>query len=79
MDNGCTAVILLPGKLKPVIAHRDLNSRNVLVTSDLSCVICDFGFALAVESRRTAGDAASVDVQRSAVTDVSLTPTSTRH
>ena len=69
MDNGCTAVILLPGKLKPVIAHRDLNSRNVLVTNHLSCVICDFGFALAVQSRRSPHDV-DVDVQRSAVTDV---------
>lgn len=31
---------------KPCIVHRDLNSRNILVKSDLSCCICDFGFAL---------------------------------
>lgn len=31
---------------KACIAHRDLNSRNVLVKSDLSCCIGDFGFAL---------------------------------
>ena len=30
------------------IVHRDLNSRNILVKSDLSCCICDFGFAMQV-------------------------------
>ncbi|XP_030372022.1 bone morphogenetic protein receptor type-2 [Scaptodrosophila lebanonensis] len=33
---------------KPCVAHRDLNSRNVLVKADLSCCIADFGFALKV-------------------------------
>lgn len=37
------------GKL--CIAHRDINTRNILVRSDLSCVICDLG--LAVIPRRT--------------------------
>lgn len=31
---------------KPSIVHRDLNSRNILVKTDLSCCISDFGFAL---------------------------------
>lgn len=31
---------------KPSIVHRDFNSRNILVKSDLTCVISDFGFAL---------------------------------
>ena len=30
---------------KPVIAHRDLKSRNVLVKDDLECCISDFGSA----------------------------------
>ncbi|XP_055612400.1 bone morphogenetic protein receptor type-2 [Uranotaenia lowii] len=33
-------------QVKPCICHRDLNSRNILVKPDLSCCICDFGFAL---------------------------------
>lgn len=32
--------------IKPCICHRDLNSRNILVKADLSCCICDLGFAL---------------------------------
>lgn len=36
---------------KPCIVHRDLNSRNILVKSDLSCCICDLG--LAVVPKRT--------------------------
>lgn len=31
---------------KPSIAHRDLNTRNILVRSDLSCCICDLGLAV---------------------------------
>lgn len=36
---------------KPCIAHRDLNTKNILVKADLSCCICDLG--LAVVPRRT--------------------------
>ncbi|KAH8259528.1 hypothetical protein KR026_005955 [Drosophila bipectinata] len=33
---------------KPCVAHRDINTRNILVQADLSCCIADFGFALKV-------------------------------
>lgn len=33
---------------KPCVAHRDFNSRNVLVRADRTCCIADFGFALKV-------------------------------
>lgn len=33
------------GISKPPIAHRDLKSKNILVKSDLTCVISDFGLA----------------------------------
>ncbi|XP_063293600.1 anti-Muellerian hormone type-2 receptor [Pelobates fuscus] len=38
---------------KPVIAHRDLNSDNVLVTEDSSCIISDFGLSVVLEGCRT--------------------------
>ena len=31
---------------KPAIAHRDLKSRNILVKSDLTCVIADLGLCV---------------------------------
>lgn len=31
---------------KPCIAHRDINTRNILVRTDLSCCICDLGLAV---------------------------------
>lgn len=31
---------------KPAIAHRDLKSKNILVKSDLTCVIADLGLAV---------------------------------
>ncbi|CAH1127689.1 unnamed protein product [Ceutorhynchus assimilis] len=31
---------------KPCVAHRDLNSKNILVRGDLSCCICDLGLAI---------------------------------
>jgi hypothetical protein len=31
---------------KPAIAHRDIKTRNILVKSDLSCCIADFGLAV---------------------------------
>lgn len=37
---------------KLCIVHRDLNSRNILVKSDLTCCLCDFGFAMKVNSSR---------------------------
>ncbi|CAG9856657.1 unnamed protein product [Phyllotreta striolata] len=42
---------------KPCIAHRDVNSRNILVRGDLSCCISDLG--LAVVPKRTENKALS--------------------
>lgn len=36
-------------KCKPAIAHRDIKSNNILVKSDLSCCIADFGLAVALQ------------------------------
>ncbi|XP_067646680.1 uncharacterized protein wit [Eurosta solidaginis] len=40
--------IIRGDEYKPCIAHRDFNSRNVLVKADRTCCIGDFGFALKV-------------------------------
>ncbi|KAG8222924.1 hypothetical protein J437_LFUL000218, partial [Ladona fulva] len=39
-------------KAKPCVSHRDLNSRNVLVKSDLTCCLCDFGFAMKISGSK---------------------------
>lgn len=31
---------------KPAVCHRDINSRNILVRRDLSCVLSDFGLSM---------------------------------
>ena len=37
------------------IAHRDLTSRNVLVKTDGTCVLADFGYALRLEGKHLNG------------------------
>ncbi|KAL3312636.1 Activin receptor type-2A [Cichlidogyrus casuarinus] len=43
--------------LKPSIAHRDFKSSNVLIKSDLSCCIADFGLSLKFMNNQSIGDA----------------------
>nr|XP_046220074.1 bone morphogenetic protein receptor type-2-like [Oncorhynchus gorbuscha] len=44
---------LLRGDIyKPAISHRDLNSRNVLVKKDGTCVISDFGLSMKLTGNR---------------------------
>uniref|UniRef100_H3D6Y2 receptor protein serine/threonine kinase n=1 Tax=Tetraodon nigroviridis TaxID=99883 RepID=H3D6Y2_TETNG len=39
---------------KPAVSHRDLNSRNVLVKADGTCVIIDFGLSMKLTGNRPA-------------------------
>ncbi|XP_037831943.1 activin receptor type-2A isoform X2 [Kryptolebias marmoratus] len=45
----------IPGH-KPAIAHRDFKSKNVLLKSDLTACIADFGLALRFEAGKSPGD-----------------------
>ncbi len=42
---------------KPTVAHRDFKSKNVLLKSDFSACIADFGLALRFEPHQSVGDA----------------------
>lgn len=41
---------------KPSIAHRDFKSKNVLLKSDMTACIADFGLALVFYSGKPCGD-----------------------
>lgn len=34
------------------VVHRDLTSRNILIKSDGSCMLCDFEFAICVSGSK---------------------------
>ncbi|XP_033624844.1 bone morphogenetic protein receptor type-2-like [Asterias rubens] len=55
------------GSHRPAIVHRDINSRNILVKSDLTCVIGDFGFAMKVFGSSVVREG---DEDNSTITDV---------
>ncbi|OCT61334.1 hypothetical protein XELAEV_180473594mg, partial [Xenopus laevis] len=44
--------LLRGDQYKSAISHRDLNSRNVLVKSDGTCVISDFGLSMRLTGNR---------------------------
>lgn len=51
----------VPGKypqdpIKPAVAHRDFKSKNVLLKSNMTACIADFGLALVFEFGKSCGD-----------------------
>jgi serine/threonine protein kinase len=46
----------IDGFYKPCIAHRDVKTKNILVKSDLSCCISDFGLALKFDENEKPGE-----------------------
>ncbi len=57
---------------KPTVGHRDLNSRNVLVRQDLSCVIADLGFCTSAKGSNVILKGRVENAEQTSLTDVSL-------
>lgn len=47
------------GRYKVAIAHRDIKSSNILVKSDLTCCLCDFGLALRLDNNLSVDELAN--------------------
>ena len=58
-------------KVKPSIAHRDFNTRNILVKADLTCCICDLGFAMKIQGSKFYRNGQEENAEQSSLTDVS--------
>ena len=65
------SVIVKGDQNKPAIAHRDLNSRNVLVKPDLTCAICDFGFAMKISGGNFYRNGQQENAEHASLNDVS--------
>ena len=57
--------------MKPTVAHRDINSRNILVKADLTCCICDFGFAMKIVTSRLTDSGTNENEDHASLADVS--------
>ncbi|XP_021341676.1 uncharacterized protein LOC110442406 isoform X2 [Mizuhopecten yessoensis] len=55
---------------KPSVAHRDINSRNILVNYDLSCVIADFGFGITMMGSKIIRNGHYENAEHSSLQDV---------
>ncbi|XP_060063193.1 bone morphogenetic protein receptor type-2-like [Ylistrum balloti] len=55
---------------KPSIAHRDINTRNILVNCDLSCVIADFGFGITMMGSKIIRNGHYENAEHSSLQDV---------
>lgn len=55
---------------KLTICHRDLNPRNIVVKSDLTCAICDFGYAICVDGPRYQHNGDMILAQTKSISEV---------
>lgn len=64
-------ITLITDKLKPCVSHRDLNTRNILVKTDLSCCLCDLGFAMKISGSKYFYNGEEQHAETKSITDVS--------
>jgi serine/threonine protein kinase len=65
------SVFVLAEKMKPCVTHRDLNSRNILVKADLSCCLCDLGFAMKISGSKYFHNGEEQHAETKSINDVS--------
>ncbi|XP_071514684.1 uncharacterized protein [Panulirus ornatus] len=56
--------------LKPCVNHRDFNTRNLLLTENLSCVVSDLGFAIHTQGSKYFINGEEQHAETSSLTDV---------
>ena len=66
-----SAAAARPGAVKPAVAHRDVNSRNILVRADGTCCICDLGFAMKISGGRYYSQGEELSAETTSLSDVS--------
>ncbi|XP_008214725.1 uncharacterized protein LOC100121252 isoform X1 [Nasonia vitripennis] len=57
-------------KFKPCIAHRDMNSRNILIKSDGTCCICDLGLAVQISGSKYYSNGEEQHAETKSINDV---------
>ncbi|XP_043525345.1 bone morphogenetic protein receptor type-2 isoform X2 [Frieseomelitta varia] len=57
-------------KSKPCIAHRDINSRNILIKADGTCCICDLGLAVQISGSKYYSNGEAQHAEIKSINDV---------
>ena len=65
-------MFLLSDKAKPCVSHRDLNSRNILVKADMSCCLCDLGYAMKISGSKYFYNGEEQHAETKSINDVSI-------
>ena len=58
-------------QFKPTIAHRDINTRNILVTPENTCIVGDLGFAIATVGSKLMKNGHYESAEQASLQDVS--------
>ena len=64
-------LLLFSDIIKPCICHRDFNTRNLLLTGNMHCVVSDLGFAIHTQGSKYYVNGEEQHAETSSLTDVS--------
>ncbi|KAJ8684153.1 hypothetical protein QAD02_019945 [Eretmocerus hayati] len=57
-------------KFKPCVAHRDMNTKNILIKADGSCCICDLGLAVQISGSKYYSNGEEQHAETKSINDV---------